>query len=494
MSDILRKALARASNVKNRVDPRRVSIHVPGSSSQEADVPMSDLEAVDSHYRIAEKSPRSQRKKSLRERGEKSRHSDDSSSESDYESDSESGSDEQLRGSQRNTDLIAAANNNGPQQVNMVNQAHHAPNQQPHQPGQIQGQDVHPVHEGDANDDGNQQVPVLPGQGNGGDGQNPPNVPENNDVADLLRRLLNAVAAPADNRQQRRARERKKDRDNGRVPAELPEFSGKDGSITLEEWVSRLSQTAELRHWSKKQTLYVMLCKLKPPASDYVYGLDEERRNSIDSLIYELTMLYGETRLSKQDHYRELLKAPQLPAEKASDYLNRTLVHYRHLKNMDRLSLLELLIAPEYSEQLRLANVQQFDQALPVLLAYEKTLKNSSALSRPVNQHVNTSVNAIQTFNNNHSNDVPDFVRKNREELENLRDRFDNVETLIRELNKLVRKNNNGKPQQSQCKIRTSQKALATKATTDATAPRVGLEMVATTPQPKTNQKTRSSQ
>jgi hypothetical protein len=443
MSQELRQALKEASNIKNRVDPRRVSLYVPGSSSQEPDVSMSDLAPVGSLNRNVEQTPSTRRKKTSRERREKS---DDEDSLSESESESGSISEEdQLRGSHKTGPANDADNI---PHINVINNGQQAPIQQPVQHGQIQPQHQPLIDEEHMVPGQDQQEPPAPLLGNNGGGGGNQQPGGNLDVGDLLHRLLTAINAPANNRQQRRARERKKTKDDGRVPAELPEFSGKEGTITLEEWVARLSQTAELRDWSSKQTLYAMLCKLKPPASDYVYGLEESRRKTVKALVYELTMLYGETRLSKQDHYRELLRAPQLPVEKASDYLNRTLVHYRHLTDMDRLSLLELLISPEYSEQLRLANVQQFDQALPVLLAYEKTLKNSSALTR-VNQPIATSVNAIQNSYNS-PNDVSEIIRKNRQDLEALRDRFETFESLIHELKKVVKKNNNySKPQQT---------------------------------------------
>jgi hypothetical protein len=121
------------------------------------------------------------------------------------------------------------------------------------------------------------------------------------------------------------------------------------------------------------------------------------------------------------------------------------MAHFRYLKHLDRLLLLEMLILPEYSEQLRLANVQEFDQALPIMLAYEKTLKNSSALSRPVNQHVIQPVNASTTSINAYqpSNDAADLAKRNRDEISSLREKLSSFENLIQDLSKYVKKKNN---------------------------------------------------
>jgi hypothetical protein len=444
MSDTLRKAFKEAKDLKNRTDPRRVSFYDSSSGSLDPDVPMSsDLVAVGSPLRNVEKTPRTQRKKTSRERREKSYIDEDSLSES--ESDSKSESDDQLHGSQQTTVSNTVPYNTGLQQVNTVTTSHQVPIQQ----GQIQNSPNPLIIDEEALEYTDQTTPPSDSNNNG-DGNNG----QDTAVSTLLQRLLTVLKEAPENRQQRRAREHKRSKDDGRVPSELPEFSGKEGTISLEEWVSRLSQMSELRHWSERQLLYVMLCKLKPPALDYIYGLSEVKRSSVRSLIHELTNLYGATRWTRQDHYRELLRSPQQPSEKASDYINRTMVHYRHLTDVDRLTLLSLLITPEYSEQLRLANVQQFDHALPVLLDYERTLKNASALSRTVNQptHVTSTINAIQSNNRSYGSfNGYDNNRKAREELDSLRDEF---QDLIQELKKVVKLNNNQKPQQPpRCKL-----------------------------------------
>ena len=439
MADELRNAAANAYKLKNRVNSRRATLHDPATGSRDQDAPMLDLEMSD-QQRNVEKTPSTQRKKTSKREREEKKYSDASSSESGSDSESESMDQGRTDGSLQQASRTGPVNN--AQGINNVNNSQGNQVQQPVQNGQIpppgQGDDDQQVHE----DDGDQQDPPV---GNhDGNGQ-PPGLPQRlhpDDLERLLKRLVTTLNQPSSNRQQKRAKECKEKRDDDRVPAKLPNFSGKEGTISLEEWNSRLIQTAELRSWSDKQLLFVMLCKLKPPASDYIYGLGEEKRNSIKNLTYELTMLYGESRLSKQDHYRELIKAPQRPVEKASDYLNCTMAHYRHLMDVDRLSLLEMLLSPEYSEQLRLANVQTFDQALPIILAYEKTLKNSSAFARSGHATESSSVNAIYSSNSS-PNDVTEIVRRNREELDSLRDRFATFESLIRDLSKVVKKKNN---------------------------------------------------
>src|SRR5690349_6399413 len=98
MSQELRQAHENASKVKNRVDQRRVSVYQPGSSSQDPDVPMPDLESVYSPYQNVVK-PSTQRKRTSRERREKS-DNEDSFSESESESESISEDEEQMGGSQ----------------------------------------------------------------------------------------------------------------------------------------------------------------------------------------------------------------------------------------------------------------------------------------------------------------------------------------------------------------------------------------------------------
>ena len=104
-----------------------------------------------------------------------------------------------------------------------------------------------------------------------------------------------------------------------------------------------------------------------------------------------------------------------------------------------------MLISPEYSEQLRLANVQTFDQALPVILAYEKTLKNSSAFARsgqPTDATPIPSVNAIQAPGMMNS-DVTEIIRRNKEELDSIRNRFALFENLLHEISSVVKKKPN---------------------------------------------------
>lgn len=112
--------------------------------------------------------------------------------------------------------------------------------------------------------------------------------------------------------------------------------------------------------------------KMTRPASEFVKLARPQQRNTLKKLVKLLTQFYGRTRSDLLLQHRNIVKNPQRSSETFLAFINRQMANFVTLNANDRYNLLRFSLRDEYNEELRRRDVQSFDEALSVLMAFDK--------------------------------------------------------------------------------------------------------------------------
>lgn len=177
------------------------------------------------------------------------------------------------------------------------------------------------------------------------------------------------------------------------VPASVPNFSGIPTGISLEEWIERIATMANICHWNDDESLLVMIEKLEKPASDYIWGLPYQARQSMHRLMHVLFSRYGADPATEADHLRAIMLARHQPNESGRTFIDRLSPHFRYLRfnNNQKVILLLPLLQTSYAEEIRRRGITRFNDAVNAIYKYDIFL-NASTQNLTVNavQHDNT--------------------------------------------------------------------------------------------------------